>query len=128
MSSRPRVASLAGDYFLPWGRIRRLAWVVRLVLLGLVCIGLGLLLQQALGDRAQNAAAVVFVAGALCLTAKRLHDAGTSGWWLLLLLVPILGPLAILVLALRKGMRGRNAYGADPVDRRDYLTVDIAAT
>lgn len=127
MSPPPRVASLAGDYFLPWGRIPRLTWLGRLVLLGLVCAGLGLLLGLAAGDRWQNAAAVVFVAGALALTAKRLHDAGTSGWWLLLLLVPIIGPLVVLLLALRKGMRGRNAYGADPVDRRDYLTVDVHA-
>ena len=125
MTQPPFVTSLAADYFLPGGRIRRATWLGRLVLLGLTCAGLGLLLQLALGERWQNLAAAVFVVGALALTAKRLHDTDRSGWWLLLLAVPIVGPLVVLLLALRKGMRGRNAYGADPVDRRDYLAVDI---
>ena len=31
------------------------------------------------------------------IAARRLHDADFSAWWLLLLLVPILGPIVLLV-------------------------------
>lgn len=52
----------------------------------------------------------------LCLylpnaAAQRLQDAGFSGLWLVLLIVPIIGWLALLVLLLRPSEAGRNAYG-----------------
>ena len=35
----------------------------------------------------------------LGILVRRLHDAGFSGWWALLLLVPVLGLIAIIILA-----------------------------
>ncbi|MCB9593011.1 MAG: FAD-binding protein [Sandaracinaceae bacterium] len=60
------------------------------------------------------------------LSTKRLHDRGRSPWSLLVVLVPVLGPLWLFVeLGLRKGTEGENHYGLDPRDGRkaDYLTV-----
>ena len=55
----------------------------------------------------------------ICLHIKRCHDRGKSGWWCLLLLVPIVGTLwAIIDLGILEGDRGRNAYGANPLGRR----------
>ena len=56
---------------------------------------------------------------------KRLHDRGRSAWWLIVLLIPVLGPLWLAIeLALRRGTPGENQYGADPLERHyDYLTV-----
>ncbi len=42
--------------------------------------------------------------------ARRLHDAGRSGWWLL---VPVAAPLLLLL----PGTRGANRYGIDPRGR-----------
>jgi uncharacterized membrane protein YhaH (DUF805 family) len=58
------------------------------------------------------------------LCVQRLHDRGRSAAWLLVLLIPILGPLWLLVeLAFRAGTPDENQYGRDPLERADYLTV-----
>lgn len=60
----------------------------------------------------------------LALSIKRMHDRGRSFWWLIAVVVPILGPLWLLFeLGLRVGTPGENQYGADPLEGGDYLTV-----
>lgn len=44
---------------------------------------------------------------------RRLHDVNRSGWWYLLILVPLIGPLVLLYWAIQAGDAGSNAYG-DP--------------
>jgi uncharacterized membrane protein YhaH (DUF805 family) len=62
---------------------------------------------------------------AAALACKRLHDRGKSLWWLLVLVIPILGPLWLLIdLLFRAGTPGENQYGQDPLQIGvDYLTV-----
>ena len=57
--------------------------------------------------------------------ARRYHDRGKRAAWLLLLLIPLLGPLWVAVeLGCLRGSRGENRYGSDPLNTvRDYLTV-----
>ena len=59
----------------------------------------------------------------LCI--RRLHDRNYSGWWLLLVLVPVGGALSLLwQLALRRGVAQDNRWGRDPLHPRgDYLVV-----
>lgn len=59
------------------------------------------------------------------VSSKRYHDIGRSGWWLLLLLVPLLGPAWVLwSLGFRKGTQAENRYGAVPNrEELDYLVV-----
>jgi uncharacterized membrane protein YhaH (DUF805 family) len=45
---------------------------------------------------------------------RRLHDIGKSGWWLLISLVPLAGPIWLLVLMVTDGVVGENQYGPDP--------------
>jgi uncharacterized membrane protein YhaH (DUF805 family) len=60
----------------------------------------------------------------LALLRKRLHDRDKSSVWLLLLLVPLLGPLWIAFeLCLLPGSFGDNRYGSPPGQRLDYLAV-----
>jgi uncharacterized membrane protein YhaH (DUF805 family) len=49
----------------------------------------------------------------LAVGARRLHDYGQSGWWLLLLLVPF-GSIALIVLWALDGTPGENQYGPRP--------------
>jgi uncharacterized membrane protein YhaH (DUF805 family) len=60
---------------------------------------------------------------------KRLHDRGHSGWRLLLIVIPVVGPMWLLIaLGLLRGTRGDNQYGDDPLSAGvDYLTVRAPA-
>lgn len=50
----------------------------------------------------------------LAVSVRRLHDTNRSGWWLLLLLIPLIGALVILIFTVQDGTPGENTYGADP--------------
>lgn len=48
----------------------------------------------------------------LAVTARRLHDTGRSGWWMLLSLIPF-GGLVVLFFSLQDS-KGPNAWGQSP--------------
>ena len=50
----------------------------------------------------------------IALGVRRLHDIGKSGLWYLLILVPLVGPVILLIWFCRLGDYGENAYGPDP--------------
>jgi uncharacterized membrane protein YhaH (DUF805 family) len=45
---------------------------------------------------------------------RRLHDIGKSGWWALLMIVPIIGALVLIYFAVQDSQEGSNEYGANP--------------
>lgn len=45
---------------------------------------------------------------------RRLHDTGRTGWWCLIVLVPVLGALVLLVFVILDSEPGENAYGPNP--------------
>ena len=55
----------------------------------------------------------------LAVGARRLHDTGRSGWWLLLYLVPLIGWIVLIVFFCLRGESGMNRFGPDPLDPRD---------
>jgi uncharacterized membrane protein YhaH (DUF805 family) len=50
----------------------------------------------------------------LAVGARRLHDTGRSGWWLLIGLIPIIGAIVLLIFFVLEGTKGPNEYGPDP--------------
>jgi len=64
-------------------------------------------------------ALVIFVAAVwigFAVGVKRYHDRGKSGWWVLIVLVPVIGGLWYLIeCGFLRGTIGPNAYGPDPV-------------
>ena len=58
--------------------------------------------------------ALCVILPSLAVAVRRLHDTGRSGWWMLLLFVPVAGPVVILVFLVLDGDPGANAYGPDP--------------
>lgn len=56
--------------------------------------------------------AVLLPGIAVCV--RRLHDIGKSGWYYLLGLIPIVGPIILLVYYCTEGDRFENAWGEDP--------------
>ena len=50
----------------------------------------------------------------IAICVRRLHDIGKSGWWYLLVFVPLVGAIILLVWFIREGDHGDNLYGPDP--------------
>lgn len=46
---------------------------------------------------------------------RRLHDINKSGWWLFIILIPIIGIILLIVWHCTKGTDGANDYGSDPL-------------
>jgi uncharacterized membrane protein YhaH (DUF805 family) len=55
----------------------------------------------------------------IAVGARRLHDVDRSGWWQLLLLVPLFGWVVLLVFWCLDGNHGPNRFGGDPKGRAD---------
>lgn len=118
-------ARIAGQLFSFRGRMPRSAFWLNFLLVSAAFVALLIVLEQQFG----RASSLVLYPPLLwiltSLAAKRLHDRGWSAWWLLVLVIPVLGPLWMFVeLGLRRGTTGENHFGPDPLHRRyDYLTV-----
>ncbi|TQM94070.1 DUF805 domain-containing protein [Roseinatronobacter monicus] len=52
---------------------------------------------------------------AIAVGARRLHDIDRSGWWQLLLFVPIIGWIVLIVWWATSGSKGENRFGSDPI-------------
>ncbi|MFT4027199.1 MAG: DUF805 domain-containing protein [Novosphingobium sp.] len=46
---------------------------------------------------------------------RRLHDTDRSGWWLLIVLIPLVGAILLIVWLATKGTPGTNQFGPDPL-------------
>ena len=107
------------------GRIPRSTWWIANVVLGVMFVASFLVLENIAGRPGTLILYPFLFWSAFVLVAKRCHDRGKSPLWLLLLLIPVLGPLwALVALGMRRGSLGENQYGDDPLEKRiDYLTV-----
>ena len=56
---------------------------------------------------------LVLVPG-IAVTVRRLHDIGKSGWMILVALIPLVGPIWLLVLTVTNSDQGQNQYGENP--------------
>ena len=51
----------------------------------------------------------------LAVSIRRLHDLGRSGWYFLLILIPLIGAIILLIWFCLRGTVGPNQYGPDPL-------------
>jgi len=54
----------------------------------------------------------------VAVIVRRLHDIDRSGWWSLILVIPLIGPIVILVFMCLDGTSGNNRFGPDPKGRQ----------
>jgi len=52
----------------------------------------------------------------LAAAVRRLHDTDRSGWWILLVLIPLIGWIVLIVWYSSGGTEGANRFGPDPLD------------
>ncbi|MEU2258466.1 DUF805 domain-containing protein [Nocardia xishanensis] len=110
-------------YFSFNGRARRSEfWWFTLFYYGLI-LGAGMLGNMLSGNSGSLVGPFVAVVlfglflPSVSVWVRRLHDAGYSGWNLLIALLPLLGGLILLTFSFEDGIHGPNKYGPDPKNR-----------
>lgn len=114
--------------WLMWrSRLRRREFFWRALLSAIAFVVLFVFVENTIGYAATLILYLPFFAIWLSLMVRRLHDQACSAWWLLVLLVPAIGPVLVgWMLLFRAGSKGENQYGPDPrAHGRDYLQVSI---
>jgi uncharacterized membrane protein YhaH (DUF805 family) len=100
------------------GRIGRQRWWLWGVaaMLGLVIYFTAVLrIAGASPSVAEGLVNILLVWPALAISAKRWHDRGKSAWWVLLMLIPVIGWLWTLIeCGMLKGTPGANRFGDAP--------------
>ena len=56
---------------------------------------------------------IQFIPG-LAVVVRRLHDVGKSGWYYLIILIPLIGFIWILILLCTDGVKEENKWGTNP--------------
>lgn len=101
------------------GRVSRsqfwLKWIVPYVIITVVLLAI---LWAALEPGAASTVFCVYALAALwpsiVIYVKRAHDRGRSGWFVLLLFVPVLNIWALVEFLFLPGTAGANTYGSQP--------------
>lgn len=60
---------------------------------------------------------IIYFITQLSLSVRRLHDTDRSGWWYLIVIIPIVGAIWLFVLFCLDGTKGKNRFGPDPKKR-----------
>ena len=98
------------------GRARRAEyWWFVLLNFG-VYVGLSILTRVlgSLGFAIYLVYALAVIIPSLAVAVRRLHDTGKSGWFLLIGLIPLIGPIILLVFFFTDSDAGTNQYGPSP--------------
>ncbi len=64
------------------------------------------------GQPLSTIVALALLIPCIAVSVRRLHDLDKSGWWYLLGLIPIVGPLVLLFWYVQPGTPGDNRFGA----------------
>ena len=67
---------------------------------------------SAISERLGGLAGLVLLLPVLAAGARRLHDTGRSGWWLLVNLIPLIGFLLMIYWTVQPSQPGANEFGA----------------
>lgn len=86
--------------------------VIISIILALVDAAIGT--YQAGGGLLQGIYGLAVLLPSLAVGARRLHDIGRSGWWLLIGLIPIVGIIILIVWWAQEGDAAPNEYGPNP--------------
>jgi uncharacterized membrane protein YhaH (DUF805 family) len=58
--------------------------------------------------------ALAVLVPSIAVGVRRLHDTDRSGWWLLIVFIPIIGAVVLVVFFLIDSQPGSNRYGPNP--------------
>jgi uncharacterized membrane protein YhaH (DUF805 family) len=61
----------------------------------------------------------------IAVGARRLHDVNKSGWWQLLVIVPVVGWIILLIWVIKKGDEGENRFGPTQIASHPEGHIDL---
>ncbi|MEM7375807.1 MAG: DUF805 domain-containing protein [Bacteroidota bacterium] len=67
-----------------------------------------------LGEALGIVTTLALIIPAFAVGCRRLHDFNASGWWVLVMLIPLLGIIAFIIIGCVEGTKGPNRFGDDP--------------
>jgi uncharacterized membrane protein YhaH (DUF805 family) len=50
----------------------------------------------------------------IAVSVRRLHDTDRSGWWLLIVFIPLIGTIVLIIFMVQDSKPGENEYGPNP--------------
>lgn len=107
------------DLLEPSTRRNRQSYFLFIIISSFATFVLGAMMEGA-GSAASGlaliATLVVMVIG-IIVGVQRLHDVDKSGWWMLLMFIPIVNLLLGLYMLFARGTEGPNRFGPDPLAR-----------
>ncbi len=74
-------------------------------------IGIG---SEMLSNVLSGLFALAVLIPSLAVGARRLHDTDRSGWWQLIMIIPVIGIIVLIVFWCLRGTEGPNRFGAGP--------------
>ena len=84
------------------------------IVITFVFAGIGIALESPLlGGLSYIYTLAVFVPS-LAVVVRRLHDAGKSGWFFFIVLIPLIGAIWLLVVLCTDSVSGANKWGENP--------------
>lgn len=107
------------------GRLNRTGFWLRHCSLVPLLLAMAVATEQAFGAPVDVLVALLLVLLLVSIWGRRLHDRARSAWWLLLVVIPVLGPVLLIV---ECGLRGTSAdaprrFGPTGRESHDYLSV-----
>lgn len=100
------------------GRARRKSYWLFVLFHILGALVLSVITNPLFGSTRFNSIVIIYwlitLIPTLAIQVRRLHDTGRSGWWLLLIFIPLLGNIILLIFFLQDSIPGDNKYGPNP--------------
>ena len=81
---------------------------------GLINILIMLVLEIASGSLIAGIYSLIVLIPSLAIFVRRLHDIDHSAWWILIILLPIIGFIVLFIFTLMRGSAGDNRFGPNP--------------
>ena len=115
------------DYFSATGRMNRKPYLLNYILLPSIIVfpimGLGFLTQSKVFGWLYILTSAVFYVASISACIRRLHDRDRSGWFYLVIFVPLVGLWPAVEIIFLRGTNGVNRFGPDPLGNQ--LTQEV---
>jgi len=96
------------------GRARRTEYWMFVLFSIIIMVGIAIVDALITGGLLGIIYALAILIPSIAIAVRRLHDTNRSGWWVLITLVPFIGPLILIYFLVLDSQPGDNEYGPNP--------------